>query len=144
MRIGLVILLVLAASRASAEPSILGSWLTEDRGGVVTFRPCPAGVCGTVDGVTAFQPNGGPPLDYRGQSRCHLQIVPDLREDEPGDWSGHITNPDDGKTYNIKISLDIQGRLAMRGYIGIPLLGRTTMWTRFMGLLTPDCHIRGG
>jgi uncharacterized protein (DUF2147 family) len=144
MRICLIVLLVLAASRAWAQPTILGSWLTEDRGGVVTLRPCSAGVCGTVDGVTAFQPNGGPPLDYRGQSRCHLQIVPDLHQDDPGHWSGHITNPDDGKTYNIKISLDERGRLAMRGYIGIPLLGRTTLWSRFNGRLTPDCHIQPG
>jgi hypothetical protein len=29
----------------------------------------------------------------------------------------------------------------MRGYIGIPLLGRTTIWTRYEGKLTPDCHL---
>ncbi len=144
MKIGLVLLLLLAATRASAQPTIVGSWMTSDRAGVVTLRPCPTGLCGTVDGVTAFQPDGGPPLDYRGQSRCHLQIIPDAHEDQPGVWSGHITNPDDGKTYNIKMTIDEQGRLAMRGYIGIPLLGRTTLWSRFTGHLTPDCHIHGG
>jgi hypothetical protein len=29
----------------------------------------------------------------------------------------------------------------MRGYIGLPILGRTVFWTHFTQRLTPDCHI---
>lgn len=142
--IAIFALLLLCTGGSARAATILGPWMTEDRGGVVTMRPCGANLCGTVEGVVTFQPNGGPPLDYRGVSRCHMQIIPDAHEDRPGTWFGHITNPDDGKIYTIKITLDDQGRLAMRGYIGIPLLGRTTLWTRFTGRLTPDCHILGG
>jgi uncharacterized protein (DUF2147 family) len=138
----LILLACLIASPALAqEQSPIGSWLTEDNGGVVTLRHCGAMICGSVEGVTEFQPNGAPPVDYQGRSRCHLTIINDLHLDEPGVWAGHITNPDDGNVYSIHISIDAQGKMRMRGYIGIPLLGRTTIWTRFQGHVTPDCHI---
>ena len=42
---------------------------------------------------------------------------------------GRIYNPQDGKTYKAKINVkgDI---MKLRGYIGIPTLGMTTIWTR--------------
>jgi uncharacterized protein (DUF2147 family) len=137
----LTLLLLLIATPALAQPSVTGRWMTADNGGVVALTACGTAICGSVEGITGFRPNGAAPVDVNGRSRCHLQIIPDLVLEEPGLWSGHITNPDDGKTYSINISLDPQGRLRMRGYIGIPLLGRTTIWTRYEGKLTPDCHL---
>lgn len=130
-----------AAAPAGMQNSIAGQWVTADNGGIVALRPCGGGMCGTVDGITGFQANGDPPVDVQGRSRCHLTIIPDLQMDGAGVWGGHVTNPDDGKTYTIQITLDPQGRLRMRGYIGIPLFGLTTVWTRFGGRLTPDCHV---
>ena len=141
MRKILLLLSCFVASPALADPAILGYWMTADNGGVVGLHTCGASVCGTVDGITGFRPNGSAPVDVNGTSRCHLQIIGDLQPDDDGVWAGHITNPDDGKTYSIHISLDPQGKLRMRGYIGIPLLGRTTIWTRYQGKLTPDCHL---
>ena len=137
----LVFLFLLVAAPALAQPTIMGKWMVADNGGVITLARCGTSICGTVDGITGFRPNGAAPVDINGRSRCHLQIIPDLVLEEPGLWSGHITNPDDGKTYSINISLDPAGQLRMRGYIGIPLLGRTTIWTRYDGKLTPDCHL---
>ncbi|MEX2015418.1 MAG: DUF2147 domain-containing protein, partial [Candidatus Hydrogenedentales bacterium] len=54
-----------------------------------------------------------------------------------GAWdSGTIYDPNNGKTYKcvIKYAKDetVQGgeKLDVRGYIGVPALGRTTVWTR--------------
>jgi uncharacterized protein (DUF2147 family) len=141
MGIILILLACLIASPVLGQQSVTGRWMTADNGGVVGLAACGTMICGTVDGITKFKPNGAPPVDVDGRSRCHLQIISDLVLDEPGLWAGHITNPDDGKTYSIHISLDREGKLLMRGYIGIPLLGRTTVWTRYHGNLTPDCHL---
>jgi uncharacterized protein (DUF2147 family) len=141
MRKILVLLACLVASPALAQQSVTGRWMTADNGGVVVLTACGTMICGTVDGITGFRPNGTAPVDVNGRSRCHLQIISDLVLEEPGLWAGHITNPDDGKVYSIHISLDPEGKLRMRGYIGIPLLGRTTIWTRYEGKLTPDCHL---
>lgn len=51
---------------------------------------------------------------------------------EDGTWAGgHILDPDNGKTYKCKLKVEDGGqKLAVRGYIGISLLGRTQTWLR--------------
>ncbi|MFT6809134.1 MAG: hypothetical protein ACJA01_002366 [Saprospiraceae bacterium] len=46
-------------------------------------------------------------------------------------WSGgKVLDPKNGKTYKCKIELDGNNELKMRGYVGIPALGRTQVWER--------------
>ena len=44
--------------------------------------------------------------------------------------SGSIYDPATGNTYTCHLALDGDDRLRLRGFVGIPLLGRTTTWTR--------------
>jgi uncharacterized protein (DUF2147 family) len=43
---------------------------------------------------------------------------------------GNITDPKNGKSYHCKIELDGKDKLIVRGYIGIPLFGRSQTWIR--------------
>jgi uncharacterized protein (DUF2147 family) len=43
---------------------------------------------------------------------------------------GTIYDPENGKTYRCKITLESPNRLNVRGFVGISLFGRTTVWTR--------------
>jgi len=44
---------------------------------------------------------------------------------------GDILDPNNGKVYKVKLTLiDNGAKLDVRGYIGLPLLGRTQTWTR--------------
>jgi uncharacterized protein (DUF2147 family) len=43
---------------------------------------------------------------------------------------GHIYNGENGKTYNANISLQPDGKLRLRGYVGTPMFGETQLWTR--------------
>jgi uncharacterized protein (DUF2147 family) len=47
-------------------------------------------------------------------------------------WDGgHILDPNDGKVYKVRLSpADGGKKLEVRGYIGMPLLGRTQTWLR--------------
>lgn len=47
-------------------------------------------------------------------------------------WDGgEILDPNNGKTYKVRLTLGEGGKtLAVRGYIGAPLLGRTQTWIR--------------
>jgi uncharacterized protein (DUF2147 family) len=46
-------------------------------------------------------------------------------------WSdGKIYNPEDGKEYNCKMTLEGPNTLLVRGYVGISLFGKTQTWTR--------------
>ncbi len=145
--IGRAALLLLALSvpslaRAGDPRAVLGTWWTPDKDGVVQITSCAAGLCGHVVGIGTFRPDGSAPVDLHGQSRCHLQIIPDGTANQDGVWDSHITNPDDGKTYTTTLRVAEDGRLRMRGYVGLPLFGQTVFWTRFNGRLTPDCHVR--
>ena len=138
-----VVVLLWAGGAWAADPqAVMGLWWTQDHDGIVQILPCGSGLCGLVAGVTNFRPDGSAPTDLHGRSRCQLEIIPDGKVDDDGSWDSHITNPDDGKTYTITLRVDPDGRLRMRGYIGLPLFGRTVFWTRFKGHLTPDCHLR--
>lgn len=60
-----------------------------------------------------------------------LIILSDLKK--AGDeWAGgQILDPDNGKLYRSKVQL-IEGgkKLSVRGYIGVPMLGRSQVWER--------------
>jgi len=43
---------------------------------------------------------------------------------------GQIYNASNGKTYNANITLQPDGRLSLRGYVGSPMFGETQIWTR--------------
>jgi uncharacterized protein (DUF2147 family) len=43
---------------------------------------------------------------------------------------GAIYNAEDGKTYRANLSLQADGTLRLRGYVGAPILGKTQVWTR--------------
>ena len=60
-----------------------------------------------------------------------LQILSGLKPYD-GYWAdGRILNPEDGKTYNVKATpVDGGRKLEMRGYIGLPVFGRTQTWIR--------------
>lgn len=55
-----------------------------------------------------------------------------LKADTATDWvGGAILDPQNGKIYNAKLSLTEGGKvLRVRGYIGMPILGRSQIWQR--------------
>ena len=60
-----------------------------------------------------------------------MTILAGVRRTADGFGEGEILDPNDGKTYRCRIELQDGGRkLAVRGYLGISLFGRTQVWTR--------------
>jgi len=60
-----------------------------------------------------------------------LVILSGLRKDGDQYVDGQILDPDSGSTYRSKVKLlDGGQKLSVRGYIGIPALGRTQTWVR--------------
>jgi uncharacterized protein (DUF2147 family) len=53
-------------------------------------------------------------------------------DSDKGRWDGgEILDPNNGKTYKVRLTPSEGGKtLAVRGYIGAPLLGRTQTWLR--------------
>ncbi|MFU5616558.1 DUF2147 domain-containing protein [Pseudomonas aeruginosa] len=67
----------------------------------------------------------------RGAPVVGLVILSGLRKDGDEYVDGQILDPDNGSTYRSKVKLlDGGAKLSVRGYIGIPTLGRTQVWVR--------------
>jgi len=59
-----------------------------------------------------------------------MEILWDMQE-KGTSWSGgRIMDPENGKDYKCKITQRDEDTLDVRGYIGIPALGRTQTWYR--------------
>ena len=146
----LVALLGVLASTASAQsPSVMGTWLTASGVAQVRIGPCPDAasgpICGLVVGlINPKGPDGNavtPDMatDYRNPDpalRTRKVIGMPLiwgfkKTADPNAFEdGQIYNGENGKTYNANISLQPDGKLRLRGYVGTPMFGETQLWTR--------------
>jgi len=146
----LVALLGVLASTASAQsPSVMGTWLTASGVAQVRIGPCPDSasgpICGLVVGlINPKGPDGNavtPDMatDYRNPDpalRTRKVIGMPLiwgfkKTADPNAFEdGQIYNGENGKTYNANISLQPDGKLRLRGYVGTPMFGETQLWTR--------------
>ena len=73
-----------------------------------------------------------PDLNLRDQTVVGMTILSGFKRNsrDRESWvGGDIYDPDNGKTYKCRLRLK-DGLVKIRGYVGIPLFGRTTEWTR--------------
>ena len=72
--------------------------------------------------------------DRKDKPLIGMMLVKGVKQndDNKGQWDGgEILDPNNGKTYKVRLTLKDEGKtLAVRGYIGAPLLGRTQTWVR--------------
>jgi len=128
-----------AARAAQSNGSPLGLWQVSG-GGVIEVSRCGQALCGRIVGIPRA-PREPIPKDWAGRSQCGLMIIRQASAARDGSWSGHITDPRDGTEYHVKLWVDDRGRLNVRGYIGLPLLGQTQIWHRYAGRVGPECTI---
>jgi uncharacterized protein (DUF2147 family) len=124
---------------------ILGVWKTETGEAKVEIYLCGAKICGRIiwlknpvytdrrDGKV-----GTPVIDRKNHDPAlksrpilDLRILEGFTAEGENTWAnGTCYDPKSGNTYRGKIHLVAPDRLELRGYIGIPLFGRTSVWTR--------------
>jgi len=67
----------------------------------------------------------------RNQPVVGMVFMTGLTPDGDGWGGGEILDPDNGKVYRSRITLADGGKqLHVRGYIGVPMLGRSQTWIR--------------
>jgi uncharacterized protein (DUF2147 family) len=69
--------------------------------------------------------------ELKNQPVVGMTILKGMRRDGADYSGGQVLDPDNGKIYRGKMKL-IEGgnKLILRGYVGIPLLGRSQVWLR--------------
>jgi uncharacterized protein (DUF2147 family) len=120
----------------SADP-LVGRWLTEPRDGIIEItRSIGDSYVGRIIGGNApHRLDRNNPDPARRQLRLLGQtILEGMRGDGAGNWSGGtIYDPDSGRIYKCRIELLDHDRLKVRGFLGLPLLGRSQVWSRYLG-----------
>lgn len=57
-------------------------------------------------------------------------IVYDLKKTGKGGNDGKVLHPGTGKIYSLNVELVTPDRLKLRGYVGMPTIGKTSYWSR--------------
>jgi uncharacterized protein (DUF2147 family) len=142
--------LVLFAFPISAQQSgVMGTWLTASGVAQVRIARCAdaasGALCGTI--VALINPKGpdgkvvapDAATDFRnentalrGRKVIGMPLIWGFKAtSDPNTFeSGQIYNGENGKTYSANISLQPDGKLRLRGYVGSPMFGETQLWTR--------------
>ena len=113
-------LAVLAATMGTAlagDPS--GVWLRENGQSKVRIGSCGGQLCGHI---VWLHDNDGP-------ARLGQRVFYGMTPDGENSWSGHAFNPEDGKTYNGKMTLS-GGSLTTSGCVLGGLICKTVHWSR--------------
>lgn len=132
----------LAALAADGADAVFGVWLDSGGKAQVEIVKCGERLCGQIVWLKKpLDKHGNEKLDkhnpdqsLRTRKLLGLQLLSDFKHTADGVWEdGKIYNPEDGDTYHATLKLDGDGTLKLRGYVGIPLFGRTRTWTRVTG-----------
>jgi uncharacterized protein (DUF2147 family) len=115
------------------QPEITGQWI-EPTGSIIRVDHCGPQLCMWI---VAISPKAPAPFDIynpdpakQKRSLCGMEIGRGFTLRAPGEArDGILYDPKSGKTYHGQLKLN-GNRLELRGYIGIPLLGQTQIWTR--------------
>jgi len=109
----------MAASPALAD-EVTGTWLRESGLSKVKFGPCGGAICGNIVWIKA---------GVDTPAKVGQRLFFDMKPTGPNTWSGSAINPDDGKTYNGKMSLS-GGTLTTEGCALGGMICRSSTWTR--------------
>ena len=136
------------ASPASGAPEravtaeVRGLWVDHREGDkqkvAVWIEDCDGLLCGRIywlkkplSGGQPKRDRNNPDIALRERPLCGLMILTGFRRAKENTWSaGHIYNPNDGRTFSSTMSLDEDGSLRIRGYVGLALFGKTVQWVR--------------
>ncbi len=139
----LVLILLTAASGAWAQATPVGLWKTIDdkskteralvriteAGGVLSGRIEKVLAADAVPGAKCDKCEG----DRKDQPMLGLEIVRAVKKSDSDNlWDGGtILDANEGKVYKVRLQpADGGKKLEVRGYIGMPMLGRTQTWLR--------------
>jgi uncharacterized protein (DUF2147 family) len=123
----------------SKADDIIGKWLTEKNEAVIQiFKTSNNHYAGKIIWLKEPLDNNGKPKtdiknpkpELRNRPIMNLVILAGFEFDGKEWINGIIYDAETGNTYKAKISMENYNKLILRGYIGSPIFGRSTTWTR--------------
>jgi len=120
-------------SQVVTKDAVLGEWLSEKKDGKVLIYKQGEKYFGNIlwgkNGSEKKDVNN-PDAKLKTQTIVGSVILKGFEFTGKSWEEGTIYDPTNGKTYSCTIKMKKANELEIRGFIGISLLGRTTVWTR--------------
>lgn len=149
----LAMLLVATIAYADTDTPmpVTGLWLVKKKDVVVEVKPCSKTsekLCGRIawlDPKAKLQVDElNPDVTLRTRPLCGIRVMWDMtpEADAPGTYTGKIYKANNGSTYDARIKRGADGNLELRGYIGVPLLGKDAVLTPVKKGAYPLCTQR--
>lgn len=115
-----------------SKESIVGEWLSENKDGKILIFKQGDKFFGKISwGKDATRKDGKNPDErLRNQTIVGSVILKNFEFTGEKWENGTVYDPNNGKIYSSTIKLRTSNQLELRGFIGVSLLGRTTVWTR--------------
>jgi uncharacterized protein (DUF2147 family) len=120
---------------APSADAVIGTWHSPTKNGVISIQKCGSSICGTLESGDDIKANptakdvNNKDAGQRGRTLKGLTMLSGFKWDD-GAWSdGNVYNPNDGRTYSGKITVEDANTLHLRGCVFVPLC-KTETWTR--------------
>ncbi len=140
----IMMLLPPALHAADEADAIVDQWVTEkgearleifkQKGkyhGKIVWLKEPTYSASDAEAGTPVRDRNNPDASKRDRPILGLQLLSDFAYAGRNTWvNGTIYNAADGRTYKAKLTLKNHDKLHVRGFVGISLIGGTTVWTR--------------
>ena len=129
--------LAVAAQNGNAGFPV-GLWLTKKKDTAVRIEPCGESLCGYISWLR-------PDVDHvtrDGKPLCNTRVLWDFVQDasHPDVWKdGKIFKANKGDVYSGRITVRGPDALVLRGYLGIPLIGKSYTLKRVAESEYPHC-----
>lgn len=130
--------IVMAGGNGAQAQSPVGTWLNQDKDGIVQIAPCGSALCGKVVWIrdAIDKDTGRPPADkknadpaLRSRPIMGLQVLSDLKPSSTANrWDGRVYSIDDGKSFSGRVTLRSPNELRVEGCVAVICQGET--WTR--------------
>jgi len=127
-----------AQENTAEADRIVGTWLTANAKAHIEVYKCGEEYCGKISWMKEPDEDGKPKLDkknpdekLRNQSLLGLRLMREFKYDGDNEWvGGKVYDPESGEDYSGKLTLKDHNTMELRGYVLIPLFGRSETWTR--------------
>jgi uncharacterized protein (DUF2147 family) len=126
------IMLTVTLLAAYTADSALGTWLVPKGDAKVTISKCGDKICGKITWLKTPEDldTKNPDPAKRKNKILGMDMLWGFTFKD-NEWvGGHIYDPDSGDTYKCKMWLKSDDKLNVRGFVGVPLFGRSEIWTR--------------
>ena len=140
---GAALVLAFAAGQSARADhgGVFQKWYTKDNKSKVEVYKCGDKICGKFVWLKEpLKDDGTPKTDINNEDEgarnnpiIGLVMLKDFVQDmhDNHKWvGGTIYDPENGKTYSSHMTLIDDGKLEVRGYVGLPMFGRSQDWVK--------------